>query len=206
MNIKFMHDAITAIAHRMEKEKDYLTDLDNAIADGDHGINMARGFQSVLEQMPNWEDKDIEGFLKSVGMQLVSTVGGASGPLYGTMFLKFAATCKGKEEITAEDFAAGLAAGIEGVKSRGKSQESDKTMLDALCPAHRALTKGLAAGKDAKAAFESAVIAAEKGVEYTKEIIAIKGRASYIGERSIGHQDPGATSSWFMLQEIAKLL
>lgn len=191
-----------AVAKRIEAEKDFLTQLDNEIGDGDHGINMARGFQAVEQKLPTLADKDIGAILKGVGMQLVSTVGGASGPLYGTAFMKAGAACKDKMELDGAGFVAALDAAIGGIKMRGKAHEGEKTMLDALCPAYAALQEGLAAGSDTKAALEAAVAAAEKGVEYTKTIIATKGRASYLGERSIGHQDPGATSSLYMLQTI----
>lgn len=201
-----MTEIIRAIAARMETEKDYLTQLDNEIGDGDHGINMVRGFNAVMDKLPEWENGDIGALLKGTGMQLVSNVGGASGPLYGTAFMKAGNVLKGKSEIEAADFAASLDAAIGGVKLRGKSTEGEKTMLDALCPAHKALTEAIAAGDELKAALQKAVAAAEEGVEYTKTIAATKGRASYLGERSIGHQDPGATSSLYILQEIEKCL
>ena len=201
-----MAEIIRAIAARMETEKDYLTQLDNEIGDGDHGINMVRGFNAVMDKLPEWENGDIGALLKGTGMQLVSNVGGASGPLYGTAFMKAGNVLKGKSEIEAADFAAALDAAIGGVKLRGKSTEGEKTMLDALCPAHKAFTEAIAAGDELKAALQKAVAAAEAGVEYTKTIAATKGRASYLGERSIGHQDPGATSSLFILQEIEKCL
>ena len=139
-------------------------------------------------------------------MQLVSNVGGASGPLYGTAFMKAGNALKGKTEITAQDFAQAMDAAIGGIKMRGKSTEGEKTMLDALCPAYKALVAKIDGGADLKTALADAIEAAQKGVEYTKTIIATKGRASYLGERSIGHQDPGATSSLYMLQEIHKCL
>jgi dihydroxyacetone kinase-like protein len=199
-------EIIRAIAARMEAEKDFLTQLDNEIGDGDHGINLARGFKSVVEKLPELEKGDIGALLKGTGMQLVSNVGGASGPLYGTAFMKAGNAVKGKNEIEATDFVAMMEAAIGGVKMRGKSTEGEKTMLDALCPAHKAFTEAIAAGDELKAALQKAVAAAEAGVEYTKTIAATKGRASYLGERSIGHQDPGATSSLYILQEIEKCL
>ena len=197
---------LQAIVKKIESEKDFLTELDNAIGDGDHGINLSRGFQKVAEKLPEWEGQDIGAIFKGVGTQLVSTVGGASGPLYGTAFMKAGNACKGKMEISGEDFAAALEAAIGGIKMRGQSTEGEKTMLDALCPAHKALTEALAGGKDLKEALAAAVEAAAKGVEYTKTIIATKGRASYLGERSIGHQDPGATSSLYILQAMEETL
>lgn len=197
---------IAAIAKKIEAEKDFLTELDNEIGDGDHGINLARGFKSVEEKLPTFSDKDIGAILKGVGTQLVSTVGGASGPLYGTAFMKAGNVCKGKMEITNAEFVAALDAAINGVKMRGKAVEGEKTMLDALCPAYKALKDGVDGGKTLIDAMTEAVDAAVKGVEYTKTIIATKGRASYLKERSIGHQDPGATSSLFMLQTALNVL
>lgn len=197
---------IAEIAKKIEAEKEYLTELDTAIGDGDHGINMARGFKAVEEKLPGLSDKDIGAILKGVGMQLVSTVGGASGPLYGTAFMKAGAACKGKLELDAAGFQEAFAAAIGGVKMRGKSEPGEKTMLDTLCPAYEALSQAMAAGETLKAAMDKAVAAGEKGAAYTKTIAATKGRASYLGERSIGHQDPGAASSLFMLQILAKNL
>jgi dihydroxyacetone kinase-like protein len=199
-------EIIRAIAARMEAEKDFLTQLDNEIGDGDHGINLARGFKSVLEKLPELEGGDIGALLKGTGMQLVSNVGGASGPLYGTAFMKAGNALKGKTEATAAEFAVAMEAAIGGIKMRGKSEEGEKTMLDALCPAYKALSEAIDGGDELKDALSKAIEAAAKGVEYTKTIIATKGRASYLGERSIGHQDPGATSALYMLQEIEKCL
>ena len=197
---------ISAIAKKIESEKDFLTELDNKIGDGDHGINLARGFKSVEEKLPTLADKDIGAILKGVGMQLVSTVGGASGPLYGTAFIKAGNVCKGKNELTDAEFVAALDAAINGVKMRGKAVEGEKTMLDALCPAYKVLKDGIDDGKNLVDALENAVNAAAQGVEYTKTIIATKGRASYLKERSLGHQDPGATSSLYMLQTTLEVL
>ena len=197
---------IKAIARRMEMEKDFLTQLDNEIGDGDHGINLARGFKSVQEKLPTFADKDIGAILKGVGMELVSTVGGASGPLYGTAFMKAGNVCKGKTELTDADFVAAFNAAIGGIQMRGKAVEGEKTMLDALCPAYKALKDGIDGGKILSEALADAVNAAADGVEFTKTIIATKGRASYLKERSLGHQDPGATSSLYMLQTMLGVL
>lgn len=206
MDTKKIIAIVEAVAKKIEVEKDFLTQLDNEIGDGDHGINLARGFKSVLEKLPTFADKDIGAILKAVGMELVSTVGGASGPLYGTAFMKAGNVCKGKFELTDAEFAAALDAAIGGVKMRGKAGEGEKTMLDALCPAYKALKDGLDAGKSLTDALSDGVDAAQAGVEYTKTIIATKGRASYLKERSLGHQDPGATSSLFMLQTALEVL
>ena len=138
-------------------------------------------------------------------MQLVSTVGGASGPLYGTAFMKAGMACKGLTELDGPAFVKAMEAAVDGIKMRGKATEGEKTMLDALCPALKALQDDVAAGKSLKEALTDAAAAAEKGVEYTKTIIATKGRASYLGERSVGHQDPGATSALYLLQVLAEM-
>lgn len=206
ITVKEVLEIVAAIGKRMEAEKDFLTELDNAIGDGDHGINLARGFKSVEAKLATFADKDIGAILKGVGMELVSTVGGASGPLYGTAFMKAGNVCKGKRELTDADFVAALEAAIDGIKMRGKSHEGEKTMLDALCPALTAIKTSLDGGKTLTEALSDGVDAAGKGVEFTKTIVATKGRASYLGERSIGHQDPGATSSLYILQTTLEVL
>lgn len=196
---------IEGMAKKIEAEKDYLTQLDNEIGDGDHGINMARGFAAVEKKLLALRDGDIGALLKGVGMQLVSTVGGASGPLYGTAFMKAGMACKGLTEMDGPAFVKAMEAAVDGIKMRGKAIEGEKTMLDALCPALKAMQEAVAAGKSLKEALTDAAAAAEKGVEYTKTIIATKGRASYLGERSVGHQDPGATSALYLLQVLAEM-
>ncbi|MBQ9634071.1 MAG: dihydroxyacetone kinase subunit L [Schwartzia sp.] len=195
--IEIIHKVAAAIGENAQ----FLTDLDNAIGDGDHGINLARGFKKVEEDLPGVADKDIGAILKKTGMSLVSTVGGASGPLYGTAFMKAGDAVKDKQEVTAEDFLAMLEAGIGGVQLRGKAVKGEKTMLDAMIPALDAMRE--AGTADTKAMLAAGVKAAKEGIEYTKTIIATKGRASYLGERSIGHQDPGATSFTVMLETVA---
>ena len=196
---------IEGMAKKIEAEKDYLTQLDNEIGDGDHGINLARGFEAVEKKLPSLAGGDIGALLKGVGMQLVSTVGGASGPLYGTAFMKAGMACKGLTELDGPAFIKAMEAAVDGIKMRGKATEGEKTMLDALCPALKVMQDEVAAGKSLKEALQDATAAAEKGVEYTKTIIATKGRASYLGERSLGHQDPGATSSLYLLQVLAEM-
>ena len=196
---------IEGMAKKIEAEKEYLTELDNEIGDGDHGINLARGFEAVEKKLPSLAGGDIGALLKGVGMQLVSTVGGASGPLYGTAFMKAGMACKGLTEIDGPAFVKAMEAAVDGIKMRGKATEGEKTMLDALCPALKVMQDEVAAGKSLKEALQDAAQAAEKGVEYTKTIIATKGRASYLGERSLGHQDPGATSSLYLLQVLAEM-
>lgn len=193
-------EILKAIAARIEEQKDYLTELDNEIADGDHGVNMAKGFNAVAAKLDGLAGKDIGSVLKTTGMTLVSTVGGSAGPLYGTAFMKAGAALKDKMEIESSDLVTALEAAIGGIKMRGKATTGEKTMLDAICPAYDALKAAVEAGEDMKAALGKAVEAARAGVEYTKTIKATKGRASYIGDRSIGHQDPGATSSLYILE------
>ena len=185
----------------IQENKDFLTQLDMPIGDSDHGINMARGFQAVADKLPSLSEKDAGTILKTVGMTLVSTVGGASGPLYGTAFMKAAVVANGKTELTMEDFLAMLDAAVEGVKFRGKSTTGEQTMLDAMVPALEAMK---AASGFAGEILAAGLAAAQAGVENTKGMIATKGRASYLGERSLGHQDPGATSFALLLSVIAK--
>jgi len=198
-------EALAAIGQTIIRNRQFLTDLDAAIGDGDHGINMARGFEAVAVKLQSLgADKDIGTVMKTVGMTLVSSVGGASGPLYGTAFLRAASPSLGKYELDKETVALMLAAAITGIKERGKAVRGEKTMLDALEPAYDAFIEGSSAEKSLIECLELACEAARQGVEFTKTIIATKGRASYLGERSIGHQDPGATSSYIMLQTLVE--
>lgn len=200
-------DILAAMGRRMEKEKDYLTDLDNAVGDGDHGINMARGFKAVIDKLPELSGMaDMGSILKTVGITLVSVVGGSAGPLYGTAFMKAGMEMTGKTEMSMEDFLACLKASVDGVMMRGRAVKGEKTMLDAMIPAYDAMQDSAANGKSVKEIFESGLKAAREGVEYTKSIIATKGRASYIGERSLGHIDPGAESFTMLLETIAESL
>ena len=199
-------ETIKAIGDKIDAEKDYLTELDNIIGDGDHGINMARGFQMVESKLPSLEGKDIGTILKTVGMTLVSTVGGSSGPLYGTAFMKAGMAMAGKMDMDLDDFLSCLEVASEGVKMRGKSTQGEKTMLDAMIPALDAMRTAAESGSDSKTVLTAGIEAAKAGVEYTKTIIATKGRASYIGERSLGHQDPGATSFTDILETIGSAL
>lgn len=188
------------------ENKDYLTELDRVIGDADHGINMSKGFSAVDAKLDEMNGKDWGSILKTVAMTLISTVGGASGPLYGTAFLRASTVVDGKMEIDKEDIINMFEQAVEGIKMRGKSDKGDKTILDALIPAFEALKLAYEEEKDTKTAFKMAEEAALEGVEYTKDIIAKKGRASYLGERSIGHQDPGATSTYIMIKSINEVL
>jgi dihydroxyacetone kinase-like protein len=190
----------------IEEKKQYLSDLDQAIGDGDHGFNMARGFGVVMQKLNETPGADIGEVLKIVAMALISNVGGASGPLYGTLFLKASGAAKGLTEIDLTGFVPLLKEGILGVQARGKAELGDKTMIDVLIPALESLEKDSAAGISGKEAFANAEKTAVACVEKTRDIIAKKGRASYLGERSIGHVDPGATSSCLMISVISKAL
>ena len=205
IDTKKLIEIIDKIADEIHTNEQFLTDLDNVIGDGDHGINMARGFKAVKEQLPTYADKDMGAILKDVGMKLLSTVGGASGPLYGTFFMKAGKALKGKTEADLNDFITVLTDGIAGIQKRGKAVRGEKTMLDAMMPALDAIKASFEADGDAKKALDAGVKAAEEGIEFTKTIRATKGRASYLGDRSIGHQDPGATSFTIMLKVVDEL-
>jgi phosphoenolpyruvate---glycerone phosphotransferase subunit DhaL len=197
---------VRAFAAAIAENKEYLTELDSAIGDADHGINMNRGMQAVLAKLAGDGQADAGTLLKTVGMTLVSTVGGASGPLYGTLFLQMGSSAAGKPELSDEDWAAALAAGVAGVQRRGKAELGDKTMIDALVPAVQALRSSLADGSAAGEALHLSAEAAREGMIATIPLVARKGRASYLGERSADHQDPGATSSWLLLHTAAETL
>ena len=188
------------------QNKDYLTELDAAIGDADHGINMERGFKKAIEKLPTVEDKDIGTILKTVSLTLISSVGGASGPLYGTFFLRASTAVAGKQELDAENILELLKTGLEGIIARGKTQLGDKTMVDSLHPAVMAFQQAINDGVDITNAVEKAVAAAEQGMKETIPMIAKKGRASFLGERSVGHQDPGATSVYLMLKSLDESL
>ncbi|MBF6060911.1 dihydroxyacetone kinase subunit L [Nocardia terpenica] len=179
-----------------------LTELDSAIGDADHGSNMRRGTAAVVAALDESAPAET---LKQAGMTLIRSVGGASGPLYGTFFLRFAAAV-GAGELDAAVFAKGFRAGLDGVVARGKAEPGDKTMFDALAPAATALDESLAAGTDLPAALTAALTAAEAGRDATIPLQARKGRAAFLGERSIGHQDPGATSSVLLVRAAQQAL
>jgi phosphoenolpyruvate---glycerone phosphotransferase subunit DhaL len=199
-------DWIRAFAAAVAENKEYLTELDSAIGDADHGINMNRGMAAVVAKLDAGEAGDVGALLKAVGMTLVSTVGGASGPLYGTLFLEMGKSAAGKSELSCQDGADALAAGVAGVQRRGKAELGDKTMLDALVPAVETLRSALADGSTLDEALRRSAETAQAGMTATIPLVAHKGRASYLGERSANHQDPGATSSWLLLRTAAETL
>ena len=191
-------------AQVFDANKAYLTELDSPIGDADHGTNIARGFKAMVEKLPTVADKDIGAIFKLMAMTLMSAVGGASGLLYGNLFMKAAAAANGKEELTPAEVVAVFTAGRDGIIQRGRAEVGDKTMIDAWTPALDALQSAIDAGQSLPDALAATATAAETGMKATIPLQARKGRASYLGERSIGHQDPGATSTYLLLNELAK--
>ena len=191
---------IDRLATVYNEQKSYLTDLDSAIGDADHGTNMARGFRAASEALKAAPPADVGVALKTVSMTLLKSVGGASGPLFGTFFLKAALTAVGKGELSAREVAELFEAGIEGVKARGKAVVGDKTMIDAWEPAREAFVRGRGEGVALEQLLEGAVTAAAAGRDSTVPLVARKGRASYLGERSRDHMDPGAASTVMMIE------
>jgi dihydroxyacetone kinase-like protein len=201
-----VRDWIKSYSAAIADNRDYLTTLDSAIGDADHGTNMERGMRRALERLDGVEGDDIGATLKAVGMALVSSVGGAGGPLYGTLFIQMGGATAGKDEVVLADWAKAVKAGVDGVQSRGKAEPGDKTMVDALLPAAEALREAADQGTELAEALRQAAGAAEEGMKATIELVARKGRASYLGPRSAGHQDPGATSSYLLMKSAADVL
>jgi phosphoenolpyruvate---glycerone phosphotransferase subunit DhaL len=195
---------VEAFAALIETHQAELTELDSAIGDADHGANMARGMQAVLGKMDAAATPAEWG--KAVGMTLVSTVGGASGPLYGTFFLRMGTAAGDAASLDAAGLGSALRAGVEGIVQRGKAEPGDKTMIDALIPALDAWDEAVAAGSDAATAADAAAAAAAVGRDATIPLVARKGRASYLGERSAGHMDPGAASATLLLDALRDTL
>jgi dihydroxyacetone kinase-like protein len=196
-------DWITRFGDAVTQKRDWLTELDSAIGDADHGANMARGMAAVHDKLGAGAPATADELLKSVGMTLVSSVGGASGPLYGTFFLRMGMTTGAVSEVDAAGLAAALRAGLEGIVARGKAEAGDKTMYDAMAPAVDALDAAIAEGADLAAATRKAADAAAAGRDATEPLVARKGRASYLGERSAGHLDPGAASTAILFDTLA---
>jgi dihydroxyacetone kinase-like protein len=195
------------VAAVMQENKDYLVELDSAIGDADHGINMNRGFSKVKEQLPKLSEGDIGTILKTAGMTLMSSVGGASGPLYGTFFMRGGMALAAKEELNAADLLTLVKSGTEGVLQRGRPNLGDKTMYDVWAPVVQCYEQTAQGnGNDLLATLEACVKVAEEAMTATIDMLAKKGRASYLGERSIGHQDPGATSSFLILNALLDTL
>jgi dihydroxyacetone kinase-like protein len=200
-------DVIGAMAAAMEENRRYLTKLDSEIGDGDHGNNMHRGFQAALERLDGADPSSPADVLKAVSMALVSKVGGAAGPLYGTAFLRASSALSDKDELSAQDAAVALEAALGGIKQRGKAEVGDKTIVDALDPAAEAAREAAGGGEASVAeVFRAAAEAARGGAESTVPLTARRGRASYLGARAQGHQDPGATSTYLLLDAAARAL
>jgi dihydroxyacetone kinase-like protein len=190
-------------AGAVAEAKDELTRLDSAIGDADHGINMDRGMRAVVDKLDGEEPGDVPGLMRAVGMALISKVGGAGGPLYGTFFLQFGSAA-GTAPLTPVGWVDCFEAGVAGVRSRGKAEPDDKTMVDALLPAAAAMRAALADGASFPEVLARGADGAEEGARATIPLVARKGRASYLGERSAGHQDPGATSSALLVRCAAR--
>ncbi len=203
-NQKQVIAAVEAIGATVSAQKDYLTDLDAKIGDADHGINLNRGFEAVLAKLPAVADQSIGDILKTVGMTLVSTVGGASGPLYGTAFMYAGNQAVGKFELTGTDIATMFQAALDGVIKRGHAEVGDKTMVDTLQPVvvflQSAATENSLPWDEV---MRQAVTIAKQGMESTVSLVALKGRASFLKERSVGHPDPGSVSCYLMIETIA---
>jgi dihydroxyacetone kinase-like protein len=205
VNADTVHRWLERAAASLHEQRDYLTQLDAAIGDADHGTNMDRGFTAVVEKLSETEGEASPGrLLTTAGSTLVSSVGGASGPLWGTALRRAGRTLGDAEEFGAGELASALDAALDGVVELGAAQEGEKTMVDALAPAVRALRERLAAGGSLPEATQAAFEASEEGTRATIALQASKGRASYLGERSVGHQDPGATSTTLILGALAK--
>jgi phosphoenolpyruvate---glycerone phosphotransferase subunit DhaL len=197
---------VKEMAAAMEENRKHLTKLDSEIGDGDHGNNMHRGFQAALERLEGTEPQTPADVLKAVSTALVGKVGGAAGPLYGTAFLRASTSLSGKEDLSSEDVAEAMEAALGGVKQRGKAEEGDKTMIDALAPAVAAAKEAASSGKGVGEVSRAAAEAAGEGSEATIPLTARRGRASYLGERAAGHMDPGARSTYLLLDAAARAL
>jgi dihydroxyacetone kinase-like protein len=198
-----VRDWIRAYADEVAQHRVELVQLDTAIGDGDHGTNMDRGMRKAVEKLDGVEGEDIGALLKTVGMALVSSVGGAAGPLYGTLFLQMGTASAGRDELDLAGWTDALEAGVKGVQARGKAEPGDKTMVDALLPALEALRSASDDGAELADALRRSADAAAEGMRATVPLEARRGRASYLGPRSVGHQDPGATSSQLLLEVAA---
>lgn len=194
------------VAATIKEHRDELTELDSPIGDADHGVNLDRGFAAVISKLPTVADKDIGTILKMTGMTLISTVGGASGPLYGTAFMRASNVLADRATASADDVVAALVAALEGIKARGKAQRGEKTMVDAIAPGVEVLKAAQGSDEPFVSVFQRAVGAVEEGMRATIPMQATKGRASYLGERSIGHQDPGATSAFYIAYTLLVVL
>ena len=203
ITITVLVDWLHRFHHAVTEKRDWLTELDSAIGDADHGANMARGMTAAVDKVDQTGPATADELFKTVGMTLVSTVGGASGPLYGTFFLRLGTALGPVTEVDPAALAAGLRVGLDGIVARGKAEAGDKTMFDAVSPAIAALDAAVAEGADPAAATARAAVAAAEGRDATIALVAHKGRASYLGERSAGHMDPGSASATLLFETLA---
>ncbi|SFL88303.1 dihydroxyacetone kinase subunit DhaL [Salibacterium qingdaonense] len=199
LTLNVMKRWLVTADEKMQNHKEYLSELDQAIGDGDHGHNMARGFQAAVENVKENTEEDIGSLIKAAAMTLISKVGGASGPLYGTAFLKASDEWKGKDSLSQDEFTKGLEAAVEGIKTRGKAESGGKTMLDVWTPVLEYIQHHDIAASDLSAK-------AKESMQQTENMKAEKGRASYYGEESISHTDPGAYSSYLLFEALAEAL
>lgn len=199
-----LHTAMVGLCDTIEEQKEYLSDLDGAIGDGDHGVNMAKCFRGVKQKLEELDVTDVPSVMNCIGMEVMNSVGGAMGALYGTFFLKMAANGMGKESVNLNDLSTMLSGALDGILTIGKAKVGDKTLVDTLTPAVTAMNKANEDGKSLKEGLADFEAAAKAGMESTTDLIAKMGRASRLGERTIGHQDAGATSCFFILQSLAK--
>jgi dihydroxyacetone kinase-like protein len=208
ITLEHLRQWLRAYAERIKSQESYLTELDAAIGDADHGANMRRGTGKICERMgeADFHFDDISSFLRAVGMILISSVGGAAGPLYGAFFLRAAQVEHQDQLVDVNELATMFRAGLEGIQQRGKAQVGDKTLVDALQPAVEALEAAAKQGLSIGEALEAARVAAENGMHKTVDMQANRGRASYLGARAVGHQDPGATSLYYLMESAAKSL
>jgi dihydroxyacetone kinase-like protein len=206
IGVEQIRDWLTRSRDKVTAEREYLTALDSAIGDADHGTNLSRGLKAVVDKVEGSNPETITAVLQTGGMTLVSTVGGASGPLFGTLLLRMAKGVGGADRASGGDLAAALQAGLEGVVSRGKAELGDKTMVDAFDPAVKAFAAAIDDGASPAEAATSAAKAAAEGRDATEPLVARKGRASYLGERSAGHIDPGSASITMLMEALAEAL
>lgn len=206
IDVDQVRDWLTRSRDKVVANREYLTALDSAIGDADHGSNLSRGLKAVIDKIEVANPGTINALLQTSGMTLVSTVGGASGPLFGTMLLRMAKAAGDADPISGEQFADALQAGLDGVVARGKAELEDKTMVDALDPAVKRFAAAIGDGSSPADAATSAAKAAAEGRDATEPLVARKGRASYLGERSAGHIDPGAASITLLMEALAEAL
>lgn len=198
------HTALVKLCDTIEEQKEYLSELDGAIGDGDHGVNMAKCFRGVKKNLEAFEVTDVASVMNCVGMEVMNSVGGAMGALYGTLFLKLAVHAVGKKAVDLNEFSAMFTEALNGILTIGKAKVGDKTLVDTLTPAVEVLVKASEEGKSLADSLVDFEAAAKAGMESTKDLMAKIGRASRLGERTIGHQDAGATSCFFILQSLAR--